>query len=397
LANLHYFVQRGVGAIFSFPGRIVVFSTKAFFMKSIFVSFLLVIFSVYPTGHVAAQPDSLDIKIGQMIIFGFYGTAIKQNDLVYKAVKEGKIGSILIYRRNIASSNTSIRLKKLVDDFQAAAVIPLFISIDQEGGLVNRFDSIPGFPPMPSALFLGGKNDTAVTTNYSNNIATTLVAAGINLNYAPVLDLHNPACPVIGARRRAFSANPVIVAQQAGQVIKSHNTYQVHTIVKHFPGHGNSTTDSHFGITDVTKTWKKEELDPYRLLIKAGLVEAVMTAHIVNKKLDPSGLPATLSKKIINGLLRDSLGFDGPVFSDDMMMQAISTQYGVEESIFLALQAGVDVLMFSNNIKGVVKYSPEYIHKAIKTLVIKGKISPFQINRSYQRIMKMKQRWSPAS
>jgi beta-N-acetylhexosaminidase len=363
-------------------------------MKFLFSSIFFLLFFMFPSGRLIAQVDSLDIKIGQMIIFGFYGTNVSPQDPVYKAVKEGKVGSILIYRRNIAGTNTNIRLKKLVDDFQAAATIPLFVSIDQEGGLVNRFDSLPGFPSMPSALFLGEKNDTAITTKYSNNIASTLVAAGINLNYAPVLDLHNPACPVIGARRRAFSANPVIVAQQAGQVIKSHNTYQVHTIVKHFPGHGNSTTDSHFGIADVTKNWKKEELDPYRLLIKMGLVEAVMTAHIVNKKLDPSGLPATLSKTIINGLLRDSLGFDGPVFSDDMMMQAISSHYGLEESIRLAIQAGVDVLMFSNNIRGVSNYSPDNIHRILKSLIINGKISKEQVDKSYQRIMKMKQRWS---
>ncbi len=361
---------------------------KLILLRSVF--FLLLVKSTLPA---KAQPDSLDIKIGQMIIFGFYGTKVDKKDAVYKAVKEGKVGSILLYRRNISASNSSSQLQKLIKDFQLAAPVSLFVSIDQEGGLVNRFDSLPGFPSMPSAFYLGNKNDIETTKYYSDNIAYTLSRLGINLNYAPVLDIYNPNCPVIGKRNRSFSANPDDITKHAEQVIFSHNYFRVHTMVKHFPGHGNSLSDSHFGVADVTTTWKKEELEPYRQLIQKGLIDAVMTAHIVNGKLDESKLPATLSKKIINGILRDSLGFTGPVFSDDMMMQAISSHYGLEESIRLALEAGVDVLMFSNNIKGVSTYSPDNIHKIIKSLVIKGKISESQINNSFQRVMKMKKKW----
>ncbi len=328
-----------------------------------------------------------------MIIFGFYGTRVDKNEAVYKAVKEGKVGSILLYRRNISASNTSSQLQKLIKDFQLAAPVSLFVSIDQEGGLVNRFESLPGFPSMPSAFFLGNKNDTETTKYYSDNIAYTLSRLGINLNYAPVLDVYNPDCPVLGVRNRCFSANTDNIIKHAEQVILSHNYFRVHTMVKHFPGHGNSLSDSHFGVADVTNTWKQEELEPYRQLIQKGLVDAVMTAHIVNGKLDESKLPATLSKKIITGILRDSLGFTGPVFSDDMMMQAISSHYGLEESIRLSLEAGVDVLMFSNNIKGISAYSPNNIHKVIKSLVIRGKISESQINDSFQRVMKMKKKW----
>jgi len=228
---------------------------------------------------------------------------------------------------------------------------------------------------------------------HSTTIATTLSKLGINLNYAPVLDVYNPDCPVLGARERCFAAKPADIAKHAEQVILAHNKEQVHTMVKHFPGHGNSLSDSHLGVADVTKTWKREELEPYRQLIQKGLVSAIMTAHIVNSKLDESKLPATLSKKMITGILRDSLGFNGAVFSDDMMMQAISKEYGLEESIRLALEAGVDVLMFSNNITGVANYSPDNIHKIIKSLVIKGKISRAQVDASFQRVMKMKNKW----
>jgi beta-N-acetylhexosaminidase len=347
-----------------------------------------------PVSYIHAQPDSLDIKIGQMIIFGFHGTRINKTDAVYKAVKEGKAGNIIIYRRNISPKNTADSLRRLIQEFQAAAPVPLFVSIDQEGGLVNRFESYQGFPKMPTAFFLGNKNDVKTTKTYSDNIALTLSKLNINLNYAPVLDVHNRLCPVIGARYRSFSSDPRKIVKQAEQVILSHNHFKVHTVVKHFPGHGNSLSDSHLGVTDVTHTWKPEEMEPYRQLISKGLAEAVMTAHIVNSRLDESKLPATLSKKIITGWLRDSLRFTGPVFSDDMMMQAISKYYGPEESIRLALDAGVDVLLFSNNMKGVKDYSPDNIHRIIKNLVLSGKISRQRIDESYGRIMKMKSKWN---
>jgi beta-N-acetylhexosaminidase len=347
------------------------------------------------TNHTPLLPaDSLDTQIGQLIIFGFYGTKTNKNDAVYKAVKEGKVGSILLYRRNVSNKNTADSLRKLVRGFQTIAPIPLLVSIDQEGGLVNRFDKLPGFPEMPSPYAVARKNDIGATKFYSDNIAYTLSRMGINLNYAPVLDVHNPGCPVLGARERCFSADPAVIAQQAAQVIASHDYFKVGTVAKHFPGHGSSSTDSHLGITDVSRTWQWKELEPYKTLIDSGLLDAVMTAHIINDKLDPSRKPATLSKPIITGLLRDSLGFKGVIFTDDMLMQAISKQYGLEESIRLALEAGVDMLMFSNNIPGVKDYTPDNIHAIIKKLVISGKISRERIAESYGRVMALKEKWA---
>ena len=334
--------------------------------------------------------DSLDIKIGQLIIFGFYGTVINKNDLVYKAVQDGKIGSLLIYGRNLAPQKTGDALKQLIDEFQKAASIPLFISIDQEGGKVNRLKPELGFPQMPSAEWLGIMNNPDTTKYYADNIGYTLSRLGINLNYAPVLDVLNRNCPVLGARERCFSADPDIITKHAGITIESHHYFNVKTVVKHFPGHGNALADSHLGVVDVTKTWQPIELLPYLRLIKTGQVDAIMTAHIVNGKLDPSLLPATLSKKIMTGLLRDSLGFKGVIFSDDMQMKAISEQYSLEQSIFKAMDAGVDVLMFSNNIPGVNAYEPNNIHAIIKKLVADGKIPMARINASYKRVMELK-------
>jgi beta-N-acetylhexosaminidase len=337
-----------------------------------------------------SEIDSLDFKIGQLIIFGFYGTSANENEAVFKAVKTGKVGSILIYGRNLSVKRTADSLKILINRFQLAAPYPLFISIDQEGGLVNRLKPELGFPQMPSAQWLGTRNNADTTKFYADNIGYSLSRLGINLNYAPVLDVYNPNCPVLGARERCFSKDPAIITKHAGITINSHHYFGVKTVVKHFPGHGNSLADSHLGIADVTKTWVKEELIPYKNLIEKNQVDAVMTAHIVNGKLDASLLPATLSKKIMTGLLRDSLGFKGVIFSDDMMMQAISAQYGIEDAIFKSMDAGVDVLMFSNNIRGVGNYSPDNIHSIMKKLVLTGRISTAQIEASYRRVMNLK-------
>jgi len=336
------------------------------------------------------QSDSLDIKIGQLIIFGFYGTVVNSNDLVYKAVKDGKVGSILIYSRNLTQKNTAQNLKNLISNFQSASPIPLFISIDQEGGIVNRLKPQLGFPIMPSAKWIGEMNNPDTTKYYADKMARTLSELGINLNYAPVLDVFNPLCPVLGARQRCYSNDPDIITKHAGITIESHHYFGVKTVVKHFPGHGNSLMDSHLGLTDVTKTWRPYELLPYKYLIETNKADAVMTAHIVNGKLDPTLLPATLSKKILTGLLRDSLGFKGVIFSDDMMMKAISEQYKLEDAIFKAMYAGVDVLMFSNHITGIKNYEPANIHAIIKKLVLSGKISMEQVDASYNRVMTLK-------
>lgn len=336
------------------------------------------------------EPDSLDIKIGQLIIFGFYGTSINKNDLVYKAVQEGKIGNIIVYGRNVSNSNAAANLKQLISEFQKAAPIPLFISIDQEGGKVNRLKPELGFPFMPSALWLGTLNNADTTKFYTDSLAYTISQLGFNLNYAPVLDVYNPLCPVLGARERCFSNDPAVITKQAELVLSSHHSYGVKTVLKHFPGHGNSLADTHLGIADVTQTWQPYELIPYGNLIKEGIVDAIMTAHIVNGRLDTSLLPATLSKKIITGILRDSLGFNGVVFSDDMQMKAISAQYSLEQSIFMAFDAGVDVVMFSNNIPNVKDYEPANVHSIIKKMVLSGKIPIEKVDASYKRVMALK-------
>ncbi len=348
------------------------------------------VFFMLPFGAVAQIGDSIQYKIGQMVMMGLPGSSVDTSGSFYKDIQSGKTGGILIYEKHLTTTNTADNLQTLIATYQSASPVPLFVSIDQEGGLVNRLKTKYGFPPMPSAFYLGQLNNLDTTKYYADNIGYTLSRLGINLNYAPVLDIYVPTNPVLGSRERTFASDPAIIVRQAKQTISSQHYFKVNTVVKHFPGHGSSTADSHLGVTDVSKTWNKIELQPYKQLIKSGLVEAVMTAHIVNAQLDKNKIPATLSKKVINGLLRKDLHFRGVIFSDDMHMKAITAEFGFEESIEMAINAGVDVLMFSNNIAGSAQTSASDVVNIIMKLLKEGKVTEKQINASYQRIMKMK-------
>ncbi|RLB66095.1 MAG: glycoside hydrolase family 3, partial [Deltaproteobacteria bacterium] len=213
---------------------------------------------------------------------------------------------------------------------------------------------------------------------------------GITLNFAPVVDLNiNPNNPVIGKLERSFSADPQVVTRMALAFIRAHHVLGIRCTLKHFPGHGSSSTDSHLGFVDVTKTWSPVELEPYKNIIGAGMADAIMTAHVFNAKLDED-YPATLSKRVITGLLREKLGYGGVIISDDMQMGAIRKYYGFEQAIRLAIDAGVDILIVANNTIFDKTAIPRAI-SIIRTLVKQGKISVPRIEASYRRIHALKQ------
>lgn len=222
-------------------------------------------------------------------------------------------------------------------------------------------------------------------------MAATLAQLGIGLNMAPVVDLcSNPDNPVIARYQRCFSADPQQVSRHAAAYIDGHHQHRVLTCLKHFPGHGSSRADSHLGFTDITATWSSAELQPYAELIATGKVDAVMTAHVFNGRLDER-FPATLSTAIIQDLLRSKLGFDGVVISDDLQMAAIADHFGFETAIEQALKSGVDILLFGNNLQ----YDPQVVRRAvtvIKQLLTNGRLSPERIDQSYRRIMQLKGR-----
>lgn len=341
-----------------------------------------------------ALGDSLDIKIGQMIMVGMEGSSVSDTSSIILAIQDGLVGGILYFEYNISPTQSIATLQKLSSDLQKASAIPLFISIDQEGGKVNRLKTKYGFDPMPSANDVGKAQRDEYTREVGQTIAHSLSSCGINLNYAPVVDVYNPNCPVLGKVNRCYSDSVEQIAHMASIVIQEHHKQGVLCCIKHFPGHGNSQTDSHLGMTDVSLYWKPEELIPYQQLIKDQLADMVMVAHVVNNQLDSSGLPATLSKATVTHILRDSCHYNGVIITDDMQMHAISNYYGLEQSISKSINAGVDIVMFSNNIKGAKDYEPRNIHATIKRLVQNGEIPEARIHESYARIMALKKNLS---
>lgn len=345
------------------------------------------------TGFSNAQTgDSLDIKIGQMLLIGIPKAEV--DPLVLEEVRAGKAGSIILFEKNIPKGTASFTaLKKIIWTYQQAAPTRLLVAIDQEGGKVNRLKDKYGFARSITAQEMGRATNLDSVRFYSESTAATLAGLGFNVNFAPVVDLGvNKDNTVIYKAGRSFSANPDSVALMAEEFIKPHRRLGVITVLKHFPGHGSSLADTHFGVADVTKTWTTAELVPYQKLIGAHQADAVMSAHIVNKQLDPSGLPGTLSKRILDSLLRKSMNYDGVIFSDDMQMQAIAKQYGLEEAIRLSINAGIDILCFSNNIQDSENRTVNKVHAIIRAMVEKGQISVQRIDQSYRRIAKLKAR-----
>ncbi len=339
----------------------------------------------------AQETDSLDIKIGQMLLIGFPSSRVDPE--VLEEIRSGKVGSIIMFEKNIPARSSFFELKKILWTYQQAAPIPLLISIDQEGGRVNRLKDKYGFPRSITAAAMGEDSSLDSVRFYGESTAATLAGLGINMNFAPVVDLaSNPDNPIIARYGRAFSADADTVALMAKEFIRAHRRFGVLTALKHFPGHGSSESDTHLGIADVTNTWDEAELRPYKVLIDSGYVDAIMSAHIVNRKLDPEGHPGTLSDDILTGILRSRLQFDGVVFSDDMQMHAITKHYGLEEAIRMAINAGIDILTFSNNISGSDERTVDKVHGIIRGMVERGEISRERIDEIFRRVMALKRK-----
>lgn len=343
-------------------------------------------------GQSEATGDSLDIMIGQMIMIGIGDfNDPSDNQYIFKEIKDGKVGGVVIYEKNISSQKPRKTLIDLILKLQKQAQIPLFVSIDEEGGRVTRLKAKYGFPPSVTASYLGRIDQLDSTQFYATQTSSLLSQLGINMNYAPVLDVNiNPENPVIGKLGRSYSKEYKQVINHSSEIVSIHNQYGVVPVVKHFPGHGSSQSDTHLGLTDVTKSWQFEELYPYKALIDSGSVGAIMTAHIVNEVLDRSKVPATLSRTVVTGLLREFLDYDGVVISDDMQMGAIKNEYGIKEAIRMAINAGVDILMFANNVEDYDLVTASDIHYIIRELIQEESITQDQIKSSYDRIIILK-------
>lgn len=360
------------------------------------LSCLIILTSLYSCNEDEKDDVTLEKKIGQMLLVGFRGTELDESNHIVRDIEQYNLGGVILYEkdgptqsrpRNISSPQ---QVKQLVADLKSHSTSKLFVAIDQEGGVVDRLKAIYGFPESRSAGYLGRINNLDSTSFYAAQTALTLRDMGININFAPVVDLNiNPSNPVIGALDRSFSHSWEKVVSHSRVFVDEHSNLGILTSCKHFPGHGSSKTDSHLGFTDVSDTWEGIEIQPYKELIGLGKCPMIMTAHIFNSQLDDK-YPATLSFKTLNNLLRTSLAFRGLIISDAMDMKAITDNYGLEEALKLSINAGCDILIFSNNTN---IYNEDIVPEAvtiISNLVKSGKISKDRINESYQRILKAK-------
>jgi beta-N-acetylhexosaminidase len=345
----------------------------------------------------ATPGPSLRERIGQMLLVGFRGLTVDEAAEIAADIRDRNLGGILLFDTDqpthsaVRNVESPAQLTALVTGLQALAGTPLLVAIDEEGGLVARLDQRHGFPPTISEADLGARNDVAFTTEAGRQIAQTLASVGVNLNLAPVVDLNvNPTNPIIGSLGRSFSADPAVVTAQAEAFISGHRAIGVHTILKHFPGHGSSTGDTHLGVVDVTATWSRKELEPFANVVRDGQADAILTAHVFNATLDPDN-PATLSQPTITGILREQIGWGGVVISDDMQMGAIRQAYGYSDAVRLAILAGVDILTIAQQQvfeAGIVATTIDLI----EGMVGDGSLTEARIDRSYARIQALKQR-----
>jgi beta-N-acetylhexosaminidase len=335
--------------------------------------------------------NTQDLKtlVGQLFIVGFDGLSVPAE--FKNAIQKNHLGGTIYFKRNVKSP---AQLAELSNELQFTCRKPadpfLFVSIDHEGGKVDRL-SAP-FTHFPGNVNLGEINSPKMGFQFGVIIAKELKAVGVNVNFAPVVDVNtNPQNPVM--KDRMFSSDPEVCGKLGSAVCRGMQKMGVAAVAKHFPGHGDTQVDSHFDLPRIDKALgelEKVELIPFKRMARSR-VEGIMTAHIVNASLDPD-YPATLSEKTIQPLLRQGMRYSKLIFSDDMEMKAISDHYGAEEAAVLAVKAGCDVLIYRGD-HGIPLGAMEAIIKAVEN----KKISVAQIQASVERILACKKLYAEQS
>lgn len=360
-------------------------------MKLILV-FLFVIMSTQTLCAIESESskseDELKKMIGRMIVIGFPDKVIDENSTIVKHIQKYDLGGVILFDRfyddrnrtkNISSPE---QLQELTKQLKSFSNKPMLISIDQEGGKVARLKPDYGFKEIPSAKSIAKLPSKEAKEIYAQQ-AQMLRQNGINCDFAPVVDLAvNKNNKVIVALERSYGKSSKKVSKYAKICIDSLNNEGVISVLKHFPGHGSSLSDSHEGFVDISKTWKTKELEPYQKLINANDVQMIMTAHVFNSQLDKK-YPATLSHNVNTKLLREMMGYDGVVISDDLQMKAITKHYNLKQTVTLAINSGVDMLLFGNQLASI------YIDKLVDVIyeqVKNGSIDLQRIKESNKRI-----------
>lgn len=335
----------------------------------------------------------MDIKIGRMIMAGFKGTTPSEE--IREAIEKYHIGGVILFDRDVSNSmgERNIRsprqVKVLTARLRSLSSQPLLIAIDQEGGQVSRLKEAYGFPRTVTAAHQGSTGSADSASFWAAATAVTLAECGINVNFSPCVDVDlNPSNPIIARFGRSFSADADSVSLFARRWVDEHHKRKVVTSLKHFPGHGSSRSDSHLGLTDITDTWREVELIPYRRFARHGYKGIVMAGHLFNRNIDPE-YPASLSRKTLRGLLRDSIGFKGVIATDDMNMGAIVDNYSLREALRLAVNAGVNLIVIGNNGPEYARNLAQRCHGMIKDMVGSGEIEAGRIDESYEILCKL--------
>lgn len=372
---------------------------------------LLMMFFISSHMVFAKESKPLEQKTGSLIWIGFEGTKPGDPQVVY--VKENlintkKISGVILFKRNIESP---AQLSSLIS-YLKEGTPDLFVSVDQEGGKVQRLNASNGFTAFPSAQSMAGKTDEEISRIYGQ-MAQELRDVGVNCNLGPVVDVNGfPLCNVIGGFERSFGSDPSRIAHLARLFIQEHSGRGIMTSLKHFLGHGSASGDTHEDIVDVTLTWSEKELEPYVELFKIiPSSTMVMTAHLVHKGLDPD-FPSTLSNKILTGVLRNKLGFNGAIISDDLHMGAILKRCGENQesaqaqAAVLGLKAGVTFLLYGNNPLAAKGYEgfvadvtlPVKIIDAVKLAIEQGDAElEAAVNSAYEIAQRTKSCLHPSS
>lgn len=327
---------------------------------------------------------SLEQRVGQMFMCGFHGQ--HADEQINRLIREYHVGGVIYFRRNVESVD---QINRLSADLQAIAAeagdLPLMISVDQEGGMVARIDK-EGVTQVPGNMALGATGNPDYTLECAQILGYELKSIGIDMNLAPVLDVNNNVLnPVIGVR--SYGENAESVAAHGAAAIKGYQSRGVAATAKHFPGHGDTAVDSHLGM--VTVPHERNRLDqvellPFHRAIEAG-VDAIMTAHVIFPAIEPEPIPATLSRKVLTGLLREEMGFDGIIITDCLEMHAISKPYGVAEAAVLAVEAGADLILVSHTLQDQIS-AVEAVVEAVRT----GRVDEATINQALERIISWK-------
>ena len=327
---------------------------------------------------------SLEEKIGQMLIVGMEGYEIDEN--IKELINKYYVGGFILFKKNIESAQQLINLTNDLKKLNEQNLIPLFLSIDEEGGSISRLP--PEFIKSESNRVIGENNDPLLSFEIGGIIAKQIKSLGFNINFAPVLDIDsNPNNPVIGDR--SFGPDPNLVSELGIATMKGIQSQNIVPVIKHFPGHGDTDTDSHLGLPSVDKSFNdlmQFELIPFKNAIEDG-ADAVMVAHILYEMIDPL-YPSTLSETIIQDLLRDQLGFNGIVITDDMTMGAIMDNYDVTEASIQSIKAGCDIVLICHGYENIIN-----VLEALKRAVENNEITEDRINQSVYRILTIKHKY----